>query len=204
MESLVRTLGRWLWAGVALSLATTVHAQDKDCAALLLHAQGAAPATLAPLAKKLQPVCAARTPDMPWSAKRAGEGNAMQEIGRHVKELRQQGYKRVVLVGHGLGANAAIAYAGQGGDVEAVAALGGDAAAAEWGALPVLAPKIRQHIALLWVIGQGDPLYKLGEDYAFAKAPPHPAARYLAVKADAAGTPEAAARPLLQWLKELP
>lgn len=195
--------------GAALAVLTVlapgVQAQDaKDCAVLLLHGKGAAPAAVAPLGKKLQPVCAARAPDMPWSAKRAGDGDGMQEIARHVKELRQQGFKRIVLVGQGLGANAAIAYAGQAGDIEAVVALGGDSAAADWGGLPVLTPRIRQHIPLLWVVGRDDPLHKLGEDYAYAKAPPHPAGRYVQVKADAAGTVDAAAKPLLQWVKDLP
>ena len=56
----------------------------------------------------------------------------------------------------------------------------------------------------LWVVGAQDPLGARGEAYAFGKAPPHPASRYVTVKADAAGTPEAAAKVVADWLRDLP
>ena len=50
---------------------------------------------------------------------------------------------------------------------------------------------LKQHVPLLWIVGTADPLFARGEDFAFAKAPPHPASRYVSVKGDAAAVPEA-------------
>lgn len=196
-----------LAAMIALGAGSAAGQDGRSCAIVLMHGQGGAAQTLSAFGRKLQPACAARVPEMPWSARRGGDKQgdaALQEIARHVKELRQQGHKRILLGGHGLGANVAIAYAGSVGDVDAVVALGPDAApaAAGWGELPVLAPRVRQHIPLLWVVGQGDSGHKLGEDFAYAKAPPHPSSRYVVVKADHDGTPEAALKAVLEWIKE--
>lgn len=196
-------------AAIALCAGHAGGQEARSCAIVLMHGQAGGPQSLAALGRKLQPACAARVPEMPWSARRGGDKQgeaALQEIARHVKELRQQGHKRILLAGHGLGANAALAYAGSVGDVDAVVAWGPDAApaAAGWGELPALAPRVRQHIPLLWVMGQADSGHKLGEGYAYAKAPPHPFSRYLVVKADHEGTPEAALKALLEWIKDAP
>lgn len=56
-------------------------------------------------------------PDMPWSRLRYLEGNwdgVMQEIGRHVAGLREKGATKVVLMGHSMGAPAALSYAALG------------------------------------------------------------------------------------------
>jgi pimeloyl-ACP methyl ester carboxylesterase len=71
------------------------------------------------------------------------------------------------------------------------------------GDLPLTAPRIRQHIPLLWVVGTKDPLYEAGEAYAFAKAPPHPLSRYVVVQADHNGTPEAAVKSIGEWIKSI-
>ena len=104
------------------------------------------------------------------------------------------------MAGHGLGANAAIAFAGVSGDADGVVALGGDSSTNLQGpgTLPELAPRIRQHIPLLWIVGGADPLRARGEGYAFAKAPPHPSSRYLQVKADTLAAPDAAAGAVLE------
>ena len=202
-------LRRILLASIALCTAAA-HGQVETnaCAIVFLHGKSASGQSLAALARKLQPVCAGRTPEMPWSTRPTADRNAgaaMQEIARQVKALRQQGYKRVVLAGHGLGANAAIAFAGANGDAEGVVALGGDAGANPegLGALPALTPRMPQHIPLLWVVGARDPLHALGEAYAYTKASPHPLGRYVTVQADAAGTPDAAAKTVLEWVKSL-
>ena len=54
---------------------------------------------------------------------------------------------------------------------------------------------------LLMVVGERDPLAKLGPDYAFAKAPANPKSRYVSVEADHMGTPAAAGDLVLAWLK---
>lgn len=65
-------------------------------------------------------------PNMPWASMRYLDGNwdqAMAEIAEQVKELRKQGATRIVLVGHSLGAPAALSFAARGGDVQALALL---------------------------------------------------------------------------------
>jgi len=62
-------------------------------------------------------------PTMPWAESRlydAAYPEALQQIAETVKELRAKGVKRVVVAGHSFGANAALAYASQGGDADAV------------------------------------------------------------------------------------
>ncbi len=61
-----------------------------------------------------------------------------------------------------------------------------------------------KNVPLLWVIGTGDPLYKQGEGYAFAKAPAHPLNRYVVVEAGHADTPDSAIRQVIDWIKALP
>jgi len=67
-----------------------------------------------------------QSPELPWSKKRGFDATyqqALVEIGMAVEELRLGGATRVALVGHGLGANAALGYAVARGGVFAIAAL---------------------------------------------------------------------------------
>lgn len=194
----------WSLCGVVAAQGTA--ADPKACAIVLMHAKAQAPQSLAALARKLQPGCTARTPEMPWSARRGDDSDAngtMEEIRRHVKELRQQGYKRVLVGGVGLGANASIAYAAAVGDVEGAIAVAPHDGASLLPSLPALAGRVRQHVPLLWVVAAADPLHAKGEEYAYAKAPPHPAGRYVSMKSDPLATPENAGKPLLDWIKGL-
>lgn len=180
--------GLALLALLAAALTAPAQAQDpKTCAFIMLPSR-AAPGALPSLGRKVQTACAPRT--------------AGADLDKQVRDLRRQGFKRIVLAGHGPGANAAMAFAGTSGDVEAVIALGGDVGG-EGGDLPRVAAGIKQHVPLLWVVGAQDPLAARGEAYAFAKAPPHPASRYVSVEGDAAATPDAAARAVLEWIKSL-
>jgi dienelactone hydrolase len=187
MDDPIRVARRHLLVLLAALGAGLAHAEAdvKPCGVVLLSGTGSHTAALV---KKVQGACTVR------SAPGSGD------LAKLVKDLRYQGAKRIVLVGEGAGANTAIAYAGSPGDVDGVIALGGDAAA---GDLPALTPKIKQNIPLLWVMGSGDTLARRGEAYAFSKAPPHPLSRYVEVKADAAGTPEAGAKAVLEWIKAL-
>lgn len=209
MNASVNAVRRTLLCSIALwAIAARGQDDNKACAVLYLRGKSASAPGLAALARKTKPLCAGRTPDMPWLATPGADKDgsaAFQAIARQVKDLRYQGFKRVLLAGHGIGANAALAYDGAIGDVDGVIALGGNASGAMEGfaPLPVLTPRMRQHSPLLWVVGSADPLAARGEDYAFAKAPPHPLSRYQVVKADAAGTPEAAAGTVLEWIKSL-
>jgi len=65
-------------------------------------------------------------PSMPWGANRYLSGNwdqAMAEIEAQVKDLRAGGATRIVLVGHSMGAPAALSFAARGGDVQALVLL---------------------------------------------------------------------------------
>lgn len=63
---------------------------------------------------------------MPWAGNRlydAPYAAALQQITTAVTELRARGVKRVIVGGHSFGANAAIAYAGSGGDADGILAM---------------------------------------------------------------------------------
>jgi pimeloyl-ACP methyl ester carboxylesterase len=65
-------------------------------------------------------------PEMPWSRKRGFDASyqqALVEIGLAVGELRARGATQTAIVGHGLGANAALAYAATRPGVFALVAL---------------------------------------------------------------------------------
>lgn len=193
-------------AAIACS-AALAQGETKACVAILLHAKASGPQALAALGRKIQPVCVARAIEMPWSSRRGADNQgaeALGEIAAQAKALRREGYKRIVVLGQGLGANAALAYAAK-GDLDAVVALGGDAAAApaSFAALPALTPQIAQHVPVLWLVGANDPLAERGEDYAFVKAPPHPASKFQLLKSDLGRAPDAAAGPIQDWIKSL-
>jgi pimeloyl-ACP methyl ester carboxylesterase len=66
------------------------------------------------------------TPEMPWSFHRryaATFDQAMAEIAASVADLKARGATRIVLIGHSLGANAAIGYAARHPDLAGVVAL---------------------------------------------------------------------------------
>jgi pimeloyl-ACP methyl ester carboxylesterase len=58
-------------------------------------------------------------------------------------------------------------------------------------------------LPLLWVIGRRDRLAQAGRGYAFDLAPKHPKSSYLEIDADHVGTPTAARREVIAWLKTL-
>jgi pimeloyl-ACP methyl ester carboxylesterase len=58
-------------------------------------------------------------------------------------------------------------------------------------------------LPLLWVIGRSDPLYPLGEDYAYGRAPKHAKSKYVVVNAEHRDVPEAARQEVIAWLKSL-
>jgi dienelactone hydrolase len=207
--SIPNAAGAWRRALTLMVLAAAVagpaQAQSKDCALLLLHDRGGSTAPASALGRKLQSVCTAKAVEMPWSERRNERDPraAWPELARHIKELRQQGATRVLVGGWGFGANAALAFAGASNDADGVIVLAPEAEASGLGPLPAAAAGLRQHAPALWVVGQGDPLHERGEAFAFGKAPPHPMSRYVSVKADRKGTPEAAVKPMLEWIKSL-
>jgi dienelactone hydrolase len=117
-------------AFIALALPCAVfpaHAEDR-LGVVLLHDKNVAPDRhLAVLARSLRNVgFQVALPEMPWSKNRGFDATfeqALVEIGLAVEELHLNGCTRVALVGHGLGGNAALAYAASRPGIFAVAAL---------------------------------------------------------------------------------
>ncbi|KQO26109.1 hypothetical protein ASF16_19710 [Acidovorax sp. Leaf78] len=72
------------------------------------------------------------------------------------------------------------------------------------GHMPRTAAAFKKPVPFLWVIGTNDPLYAAGEDFAYRKAPEHPASKHLVVTAGHIDTPDVAAAQVLDWLKSLP
>jgi pimeloyl-ACP methyl ester carboxylesterase len=199
------------------------------------------------------------SPEMPWSFGRiygATYEEAMREIDAAVAGLKGGGARRIVIIGHSLGANAAIGYAARRHGVAAVVALSpghlpetaemrartGDAiiqarasaAAGErsrriWpdqvqgvptfataspvvylrmfdpdgpAVIPRNAAALRG-VPLLWVVGQSDPIFARGREYAFAHAPRNPKSRYIEVWAGHLTAPRAARTQVVEWLKSL-
>jgi pimeloyl-ACP methyl ester carboxylesterase len=98
------------------------------------------------------------TPEMPWSFDRIYDATyeqAMREIDDAVVRLKAQGLVKIVVIGHSLGANAAIGYAASHGPLAAVIAIAP-------GHLPEveemrrLTHDARAEAALLVASGQGD------------------------------------------------
>ena len=71
------------------------------------------------------------------------------------------------------------------------------------GHMPASAAAFKKPVPLLWVVGTADPIYRGGEEFAFRRAPPHPASQYL-VYSGGHGDIEQTAEPVLAWLKALP
>jgi pimeloyl-ACP methyl ester carboxylesterase len=199
------------------------------------------------------------SPEMPWSFSRiygATYEEAMGEIDAAVAGLKRRGATRIVIIGHSLGANAAIGYAARRHDVAAVIALSPGhlpetaemrartadaiakaralAAAGErsrriWpdrvqgiptfataspavylsmfdpdgpAVIPKNAAALRG-VPLLWVVGDSDPIFARGRDYAFSRAPRNPKSRYIEVSAGHLTAPHAARTRVVEWLKSL-
>jgi len=199
------------------------------------------------------------SPEMPWSFSRiygATYDEALQEIDAAVAGLKAKGASRIVIIGHSLGANAAIGYAARRRGVAAVVALSpghlpetaemrartgaaivqarallaaGEKSRRTWpdriqgvptfataspavyismfdpdgpAVIPKNAAALRG-VPLLWVVGNSDPIFARGRDYAFARAPKNPKSRYLEVSAGHLTAPGAARSQVVEWLKSL-
>jgi pimeloyl-ACP methyl ester carboxylesterase len=99
-------------------------AAEGDLGVVLLHGKQARPQDVADIAGTLRSAgCKVATPEMAWSQRREFDvpyGIALQEVEAAGKELQ---VKRLVVGGHSLGANAALAYAASGRPVSGVFAL---------------------------------------------------------------------------------
>ena len=69
---------------------------------------------------------AVATPEMPWSRQRYLSGSlpsAFDQIGREVESFRKQGFSKVLLGGHSIGAGIAVGYAATRGSVDGLVLL---------------------------------------------------------------------------------
>jgi len=199
------------------------------------------------------------SPEMPWSLWRiygATYEEAMGEIDAAVAGLKGRGARRIVIIGHSLGANAAIGYAARRHEVAAVVALSpghlpetaemcertaeaivqartllasGEKSRRIWPDRvqgvptfamaspavylsmfdpdgPAVIPKnaaALHGVPLLWVVGQADPIFARGRDYAFSRAPRNPKSRYIEVSAGHLTAPRVARTQVVEWVKSL-
>lgn len=102
-------------------------AADGATGVVLLHGKQSRPADVADIAARLRNSgCKVSTPEMAWSQRREFDvpyPAALEEIAAACKEVQAGGAARVVVGGHSLGANAALAYAASGRPVAGVFAL---------------------------------------------------------------------------------
>lgn len=115
---------------LAAALTTTDSRAQERIGVLMLHGKNPG-SNMDPNSGMLKPVFEREGwlvafPDMPWSRGRYLDGSwdkAMAEMAAHVKSLRDKGATRIVIVGHSLGAPAALSHAARGGDVQALVLL---------------------------------------------------------------------------------
>src|SRR6186713_2148955 len=118
-------------AVAALATAPAALAQSGSLAGygiVVLHGKGGTPTTMIEgLNEALKKHGAlVEAPELPWSARRIYDATyeqAMNEIDASVEKLKKAGAKKIAVIGHSLGANAAIGYAARRPGLSAVVAL---------------------------------------------------------------------------------
>lgn len=113
---------------VSILLTISVQASAKDCALVLMHGKWGSPESgnIKEFTQAARQVCEVLLPEMPWSGKRNYDQtyqDALRDLSKEVRALREKGYKRVIVAGQSFGANGAIAYQAYIGDADAVIAL---------------------------------------------------------------------------------
>jgi len=114
-----------LCAAFCAPLALPSQAQPVPCGVVMLHGKWGMPQSpyLKPVVQKIEPHCKVTLLEMPWSRLRLYDrayADALGQIQQAVSELRQSGVSWVAVGGQSFGANAALAYMAQVGDVDAV------------------------------------------------------------------------------------
>lgn len=127
----MHSLHRFLIALVVLFLALPPDAkcEESDVGIVLMHGKWAGPP--APPIQGLSTALKAKgfkviTPVMPWGQKRMYDVDyptALSEIEASVEVLRNKGAKHIIVAGQSFGANASIAYASSGREIDAVMAI---------------------------------------------------------------------------------
>ena len=122
---------RLLLLALLLALILPAHAavaSQPTCGIILMHGKWGMPQSpyLKPVVEKLSPDCRVVLLEMPWSRKRLYDKpyrDALQQIKAAVDSLRQSGAQWIAVGGQSFGANAALAYMAQVGDVDAIIPL---------------------------------------------------------------------------------
>ncbi len=112
---------------VVLIIPAAIQAASPRVGVVLLHGKTGKPEKLWGLASALEAQgFLVSTPAMPWSHNRyldASYETALDEIAAAINQLKQQGATKIVVAGHSMGANAALAYAANRGGVAGVIML---------------------------------------------------------------------------------
>ena len=93
----------------------------------LMHGKWGSPKRMVPLAQELESIgYLTSNAEMAWSARRLYDidyAAALEEVRGQVRQLRARGGRRIVVAGQSLGANAAVAYASSGFDLDGLIIL---------------------------------------------------------------------------------
>lgn len=111
---------------ISLNIGVASAQEEKACALVLMHGKWHNPRDFGFFGSRLEPNCAFKSIEMPWSKRRNYDepyAVALAEIKTQVETFHKEGYKRVILVGHSFGANAALAYMAELGDADGVISL---------------------------------------------------------------------------------
>ena len=127
-SAVTRTIAILATLGAFCATAPAQTANLQGVGVVYLHGKGGWPGALdgGILSSLADDGALVATPEMPWSMKRkygATYEQAMGEIDAAAAGLKAKGATRIVVIGHSLGANAAIGYAARHPDLAAVVAL---------------------------------------------------------------------------------
>ncbi len=128
MPAFIRLIVMFLLGGAGFGMSVAEARTLTGLGIVLLHGKGGTPTSMIEgLNEALRREGAlVEAPEMPWSARRiydATYDQAMLEIDAAAERLRAGGAKNIAVIGHSLGANAAIGYAARRPDLFAVVAL---------------------------------------------------------------------------------
>jgi len=117
----------WLLVLVAAASFHPVRAAPSEVGVVLMHGKWGSPQGMLPLARDLESQgYLVSNAEMAWSGRRLYDVDypaALKEVEAQVKQLRAKGAKRVVVAGQSMGANAAVAYASSGFDLDGLVVM---------------------------------------------------------------------------------
>ena len=126
-DSVKRSLFGKLVALLLTLLACPVLAAPSDVGVILMHGKWVMPNSMTMLARDLESRgFVVSNMEMPWSGRRLYDvdyQSALKEIEQQASKLRAGGAKRVIVAGQSMGANAAVAYASSGFELDGLVIL---------------------------------------------------------------------------------